>query len=242
MTNDQRTLEARASSRRADILARVRAATANDPVQVVGYSEQELARRAEMRATIERLQELRKLWSREDRELAAQRAVRAQGERAPILPPAPAEPAPDSDEPPPFPAPRPRVLRVQSVERFNGLLAQMWPDPEPADAEPPTMRSADSCPLSPQDIHLPFPLLSARDRASMRTRARATPADSAPPPPTAPRQRVAAPREPSTLGRLVKRLLAPLGARESAVAFCHRLATSGPRRGRPPVQATPPRE
>ncbi len=90
---------------REQILARARAATANDPPQVVGYSEEELAHRdrtrAELRATIERLQRLRALWSREDRELAAQRAVRAAGERAPMLPPPPEpEPLRDDDAPP----------------------------------------------------------------------------------------------------------------------------------------------
>ncbi len=89
---------------REQILARARAATANDPPQVVGYSPEETARRETMRATIERLREMRALWSKEDRELAAQRAVRARGERAPILPPPPSAPAPapelDDAEPP----------------------------------------------------------------------------------------------------------------------------------------------
>ncbi len=85
---------------REQILARARAATANDPPQVVGYTPEETARREQMRATVERLQQMRALWSREDRELAAQRAVRAAGERAPILPPPPApEPAHDDAAP-----------------------------------------------------------------------------------------------------------------------------------------------
>lgn len=62
---------------REQILARARAATANDPPQVVGYSEAESRRLA----TIDRLLELRALWAREDRERAA--AVTA---------PAPAQP------------------------------------------------------------------------------------------------------------------------------------------------------
>lgn len=82
---------------REQILARARAATANDVPQVVGYSEAELAKRNEARATIERLRELRALWSAEDRKLAAQRVS---AERAPILPPPPEpEPAPADDAP-----------------------------------------------------------------------------------------------------------------------------------------------
>lgn len=64
---------------REQILARARAATANDPPQVVGYSEAESRRLA----TIDRLLEIRALWQREDRERAAEVTAPAQPDAEP---------------------------------------------------------------------------------------------------------------------------------------------------------------
>ncbi len=172
----QQALEVRAQLRRAEILARARAATANDPPQVVGYSPEETAHRertrAELRATIERLQRLRALWSPEDRMLAAQRAVRAGGERSPILPPPP--------EPEPEPA------------RDAG--------------GPPTMRSAGCGLESPPDTHQPFPLTRVPARSAPSSRAPASPAGSGSQRPTEPRQPAAAPPGPTMRERLSARL------------------------------------
>lgn len=72
---------------REQILARARAATANDPPQVVGYTDRELALRESHRETIERLRELRALWAR------------GASERPAVVPPPPApEPAPEPDD------------------------------------------------------------------------------------------------------------------------------------------------
>ncbi len=162
---------------REQILARARAATANDPPQVVGYSDEELAHRdrtrAELRATIERLQQLRRLralWSPEDRALAAQRAVRAGGERAPILPPPPA------------------------------------PEPARDDAEPPTMRSSGCGLEPPPDTHQPFPLTRVLARCAPSSRAPANPAGSGSQRPTEPRPPASAPPGPTMRERLSARL------------------------------------
>lgn len=51
---------------RQEILARARAASSDDEVQVVGYSEAEVARSEAVLASISKLRELRALWKKED--------------------------------------------------------------------------------------------------------------------------------------------------------------------------------
>ena len=85
------------SMTREQILERARAASSNDPVQVVGYTDRERALRESHRETIERLRELRALWARES------------SERPAVVPPPPVSaeppaPAPDGDGPPTRPS------------------------------------------------------------------------------------------------------------------------------------------
>lgn len=130
---------------RDQILQRARAATANDPPQVVGYSEAELEKREAHRRTIERLRELRALWAREA------------NDRPAVVPPAP--------QPPPAPGP---------------------------DGDGPPTKRSGGCGLEPPpDTRRPFPLVRVRVPGVPHSRARATPAGSAPQPPTAPRRRAA---------------------------------------------------
>lgn len=72
----------------------------------------------------------------------------------------------------------------------------------PADAAPDTMRSVWSAPVPPPDTHEPFLLTSARVLGAPRSRAPASPADSAQQPPTGQRQRPAEPAAPSQPWRL----------------------------------------
>lgn len=94
MTQSTKSVRSGSSLTREQILARARAATANDPPQVVGYTDRELALRESHRETIERLRELRALWAR------------GASERPAVVPPPPApEPAPRLSSEPPAPEP-----------------------------------------------------------------------------------------------------------------------------------------
>lgn len=164
----------------------------DDEVQVVGYTEAELAKRAETLGMIERLIALRALWSREDRELAAQRAVRAGGELAPVLPPPPPDPK----------APG----RCGVTHRLGHCPWCVDREPAPADDAPQTKRSAGCGLEPPPDTHRPFPLVRVLRPGVPHSRVRPSRPDSAPQPPTEPRQRPAAPLGPTRLAQLSERL------------------------------------
>lgn len=142
---------------RDQILQRARAATANDPPQVVGYSEAELEKREVHRRTITRLRELRALWARE----AADRPAVLPPERGctrSATPPAeatPPAPEPDGDGPPtkrsggcglepppdthrPFPLVR---VRVPGVPHSRARASRVGSAPQPPTA--PRRRAAE---------------------------------------------------------------------------------------------------
>lgn len=166
---------------RDQILQRARAATANDPPQVVGYSEAELEKREAHRRTIERLRELRALWAREA------------NDRPAVVPPAPRRASTEAErltEAARSLKPAPSVgAEVRVSEALQWLLAP--PAPEPDGDGPPTKRSGGCGLEPPPDTHRPFPLVRVRVPGVPHSRARATPAGSAPQPPTAPRRRAA---------------------------------------------------
>lgn len=89
---------------REQILARARAASSNDPVQVVGYSDRERAVREAHRETIERLRELRALWARESSERPAVVPPPPAPEPTPRVSAEPPSPEPDGDGPPTRPS------------------------------------------------------------------------------------------------------------------------------------------
>lgn len=140
----------------------------DDDVQVVGYTEAELAKRAEARATIERLRELRALWSREDRELAARRTVMAGGERAPVLPPAPPEPAPADDAPPTRPSAGCGLEPPPDTHRPFPLVRVRVPGVPHSRARPSRPGSAPQPPTAPRRLPSAPPEPTMRERLSAR--------------------------------------------------------------------------
>lgn len=196
---------------REQILERARAASSNDPVQVVGYTDRERAVREAHRETIERLRELRALWAREA------------GERLAVVPP------------PPLPEHCGRCVCPKCIEGLR--VSAEPPAPEPDGDGPPTRPSAGCGLEPPPDLHEPFPLTRVRVPGVAPRRAPPSPPGNAQRRPRAPRQRVATPPWPTRLVRLAKRLLGGKEAQQSASAFSLQPDPKLLRRARPPVRA-----